>query len=308
MRLPDNATYASKRRAEFATRLAEVCPPSLADEIALVGSTAHGYADDESDLELNLWADTIPPLDERLNWLRAAGADEIRAEDAPRPDESHWIGFRIGGIPAEVGWQTVETAERQIETILSGAVSSRKTLVYAEIVVSAIPLRTAGHVARWQEVLAGYSDAVQQAIITEAVEHWGRSDVFPAARRLARRGEVLALTEMLIAEIDLAVRVLYAAHRRWEPSRKWTLTAVREFALDVPARIEAILGEPVLERRVALCAGFCLSAAELAAGQQDLRRRVAAETGDISAALVALRAEVNQVTTTGALDCATSSE
>lgn len=58
--LPETATDASRRRAELAGQLARGCPVELAEEIALVGSTAHGLADDDSDLELNHWADAIP--------------------------------------------------------------------------------------------------------------------------------------------------------------------------------------------------------------------------------------------------------
>ena len=82
--LPQNASEASQRRAEIAGRLAAACPPGLADEIALVGSTAHGFADDQSDLEMNLWSNAIPPRDERVAWLQAAEANDIHVEDAPR--------------------------------------------------------------------------------------------------------------------------------------------------------------------------------------------------------------------------------
>lgn len=272
--LPDNATDASLRRAELAGRLADACPPTLGDEIALVGSTAHGYADDESDLELNLWAEAIPLLDERLAWLEAAGAVDIRAEDAPRSDDSYWIGFRIGGIAAEVGWQTADTAERQIAAILSGAVRERKALVYAEIVTSAIPVRTAGRLATWQTALAGYSDAVQAAIIGQAVERWARADGFAGARRLARRGETLTLTELLLAESDMAARVVYAAHRRWEPSRKWTLTVMRAFAPDAAQQIDAALSAEDMERRVELCRELCMAALKAAPSRYDVAEAV----------------------------------
>lgn len=262
--LPPNATTAALRRAELAGGLAAACPPTLGDEIALVGSTAHGYADDESDLELNLWAEVIPPLDERLAWLRAAGAEDIHAEAAARSDDSYWIGFRIGGLPGEVGWQTIATAERQIAAILSGAERERKALVYAEIVTGAIPVRTGGALGRWQAALAGYSDAVEAAIIGQAVERWARADAFSAARRLARRGETLALTELLLAESDMAARVVYAAHRRWEPSRKWTLTVLREFAPDAATQIDAVLSDASPERRVELCRALCMAALKAA--------------------------------------------
>jgi predicted nucleotidyltransferase len=260
--LPENSTPASQRRAELALRLAQTCPPELADEIALVGSVAHGVADDESDLELNLWAEATPPLAARLAWLQAAGATDVHAEDAPRPDDSYWIGFTLEGISGEVGWQTYTACDEALEFVLSGK-ADRKALVFADILTSALPLRIAGRLAAWQARLSGYSDAVLAAIIAEALARWSRPDAFASARRLAQREERIALTALLVDDLDMALRVLYAAHRRWEPSRKWTLTLARRFAPDVPARLDAILCDPSLERRVELCARFCLDALKL---------------------------------------------
>ena len=268
--LPLSATPASLRRAQLAVTLAQACPPSLADEIALVGSTAHGFADDVSDLELNLWASVIPPLDERLNWLRSSGATDTHAEAAPRPDESYWIGFRIGGVPAEVGWQSFEAAQRQLERILSGTVTDRKTLTFADVLASAIPLRSEGKLAAWQTALADYPPALQAALIHAALERWSRPDAFASALRLARRGEVLALGETLLPEIDAALRAVYAAQRRWEPSRKWTLTVLREFAPQTAAQVDAVFSEPLPQRRVELCARLCLSVLALVPPADDV--------------------------------------
>ena len=280
--LPANAIPASLRRAALADQLAQSCPPSLADEIALVGSTAHGFADDASDLELNLWVETIPPLAERLRWLQAAGAADLYAEDSPRPDESYWISFRLdttaegGGISCEVGWQTFAAAERQLALILSGKVTDRKTLIFADILASAIPLRTGGKLAAWQKALATYPAALQNALITPAVERWSRPGAFASARRLARRGESLALTETLLSELEIAFRVVYATHRRWEPSRKWTLTVARTFAPDLIASVDAVLSDPSPERRVELCLRFCLAVLALVPPAYDVSAAVAA--------------------------------
>jgi hypothetical protein len=275
--LPAHATVASLRRAEIAERLANACPPELADEIALVGSTARGFADDDSDLELNLWAESIPPLDAWIAWLQAAGADEIDREDVVRPDNSYWLGFRLGDVPCEIGWQTFAAAHDNLDRILSGAVIDRKFLFLADIIASAIPLRTSGRLAEWQRALSGYSDAVQMALITSALERWTKPGYVAGVQRLARRGERLALAETLLADLNAALRVIYAAHRRWEPSNKWTLTVAREFApFDLDARIDAILGDPSLERRVALCAQFCLEVLALVPPQYNVSVTVAA--------------------------------
>ncbi len=155
--LPDGATAASRLRAELALELAESCPVALADEIALTGSTAHGFSDDQSDLELNLWSEAIPPGVERVGWLQAVDADAVTVEENPRSDSSYWIHFLYKGIPAEIGWQTFTAVRERIDFVRSGTVIERKTLTFAEIIVSAIPLRTGGQIAVWQALLNAVS-------------------------------------------------------------------------------------------------------------------------------------------------------
>lgn len=256
--LPESATLASRQRAELALMLVRECPPELGDEIALVGSTARGLADDDSDLELNLWAISIPPVEARVDWLRSAGATDIHVESAPRSDVSYWIKFRLGEIPGEIGWQTYDALQASVERLRSGATTDRKVLFLADILVAAIPLRTSGQLAQIQTVLGSYSDAVQRAIINLSLASWSPPKHSAALYRLARHGERITLTERLLADVDLAVRLFYAVHRRWEPSEKWTLTVAQSFAPDLPARIDAVLGDPSLERRVERCARLCL--------------------------------------------------
>ena len=262
--LPENASAASVHRAELADALLKSCPITLADEIALVGSTAHGFADDESDLELNLWSNAIPQRDERVDWLIAAGATEIYVEETPRPDNSHWIRFCLDDISAEVGWQTLRALRTSLDRIRSGAVIDRKTLAFGDVIVSAIPLRTKGLLPKWQAALNEYSDELQRSLINAALERWSEPKHVAKARRLAQRGERLALIEALLDDLDAALRVLYAANRRWEPSHKWTLTVAQEFAPDdlIP-RIDAILSDKSLEQRVECCAHLCLEVLEL---------------------------------------------
>jgi hypothetical protein len=269
--LPKNATTASIRRAELAHKLMQSCPSTLGDEIALVGSTARGIADDESDLELNLWTQVIPPLDARIEWLTAAGAIDIHVEPQPRPDQSHWIGFRLEDVPCEIGWQTLDALKKSLRLILSGGMMDRSVLVFADILATAIPLRTGGQLAEWQTKLHAYPDQLQRGLILAAVERWSQPS---SAHRLARRGESLALMEHLLGDLDAALRVIYAVNRHWEPSRKWTLTVAREFAPEWVERIHSILSDPSLQRRAALCATFCLQVLALVPEEYDVSAAV----------------------------------
>ena len=130
--------------------------------------------------------------------------------------------------------------------------------------------------------LRQYSDVVQRTFIDLAVKEWSGADGFARQRRLAQRGEALALTQFLLDDLEVAVRVLYAVHRRWEPSPKWTLTVARTFAPEMVERVEAILSDPSLERRVELCARFCLDVLALVPQQYDVSAAVAALGGGIA--------------------------
>jgi hypothetical protein len=267
MSLPAYASEASRKRYEIAVRLAESCPPELGGEVALTGSTSSGLADDESDLELNLWAETIPPAEARVAWLRAAGVADIQVFEQPRPDESYWIGGRVGDVPLEVGWQTLDTAEANLEKLLSGSMAQ----VMAYVLVNAIPFRTGGRLPEWQAKLGTYSDAVQAQIVQQAIERWSEPDHVETARRLAGRGERLAVTEIVLSDLKEVVSLLYAINRRWQPSRKWTLSAARDFAL-APERWRERMDEvptATPEESVRLCAAFVLDTLALVPEKYD---------------------------------------
>lgn len=261
MPLPEHASEASQKRYEIALRLAQSCPPKLADEIALTGSTARGLADDESDLELNLWSEPIPSVEARVAWLEAAGVEQIRVFEKPRKDLSYWIGGRVGDIPLEVGWQTYETVEGMVERLLLG----HEELAYGDILTQAIPLRTQGKLDVWQKRLNAYPQDLKAQIIQTAIRFWVDDGHVVGMCKLARRGERLLLAEFLTDNLAVMMAVLYTINGRWQPSRKWTLTVARELPLmpeNWRERIDVILTAQPIDS-VRLCCGLLLDALAL---------------------------------------------
>jgi hypothetical protein len=272
MTLPTGASEASQKRYELALRLVQTCPPELGQEVALTGSTSSGLADDESDLEMNLWGEAIPPAAARVAWLETAGVENIMVFPEPRPDESYWIGGRLGDVPLEMGWQTFTGGEASIEKLLSGGAD--QTMAY--VLLNAIPFRTQGRVARWQERLRVYSDVVQEQAVQKAVSLWSKPERFAAMRRLARRGERLAHIEFILADLHALMALHYAVNRRWMPSRKWTLTAARDLPHVPPhwrERIDAVLTAPP-EESIRLSAQLALDALALAPLDYDVSAAV----------------------------------
>jgi hypothetical protein len=237
----------NRRRHDLAKQIAFNCPKEFCAELALTGSTARGLADEDSDLEINLWFAVLPSLEARMAWLEQVGALDIAVQEGTRSDESYWISCRFGDIDVEVGWQTFEALESLVNRLVSGEITDRKLLSLADLILSAIPLATNGWLPAQQQKLTGYSDAVQAWIVSEAVGLWRSGDRMADARKLAARGEKLALVEHLLLDATMTLRLLYAVNRRWEPGRKWMLSVAQDLPTqpaDFLVRLEALFGLP----------------------------------------------------------------
>jgi hypothetical protein len=122
---------------------------------------------------------------------------------------------------------------------------------------------------------------VQAQTIQQALALWSKSGHMEMALRVARRGERLAVTEIVLDDLKEMMALLYAVNRRWQPSRKWTFAAARDFAL-MPERWreridDALAAQP--EEGVRLCAELLLDALALVP-----------EHYDVSAAVMAFKA------------------
>ncbi|MBK8024335.1 MAG: DUF4037 domain-containing protein [Chloroflexi bacterium] len=239
--LPEQATPASRIRFDFARRFAEACPPDLAEEIAVSGSVARGWSDDDSDVELNLWTSNLPSAEARAAWMAGLGIIALDIEPEARDDDSWWIGGEFQGIPVEFGWQTYEALDRTCERLLSGTVTDRGFTFLADLLLHVISLRETGALAERQARMRDMPERVQRALTTAALTGF-KPGHLDSLRRLALRGETLALDAALLSDLDAALRLIYAAHKRWMPSRKWSQTAALEFApADWLTRFDAAL-------------------------------------------------------------------
>lgn len=231
--LPPNATEASRARLELALELAERCPIELGREIAVTGSVARGVADDDSDIELNFWVESLPPAEERSAWLRDLGATHFAFDPEPERDGSIWAMCRYRGVWLEPGWQPIETVETLLGQIVAGEITDHALLILAEVVAHAVPVRTNSLLARWQERLASYPDVVQQYLIEAAARRWTPA---PFRWALVRRGERLALAERLVHDVHGVLRIVFALNREWEPVWKWA----RQMSEPLPIKPERL--------------------------------------------------------------------
>src|SRR3970040_1946526 len=94
-----------ERFFEVARDLAERGPPGLGAEIAVTGSVSKGFADADSDLELNFWTKEVVPVDEAAAWLASIGVERAWPDPSNEP-EMFWLQFRREGIWGDAGWET----------------------------------------------------------------------------------------------------------------------------------------------------------------------------------------------------------
>jgi len=242
--LPPNATPQSRGRLEIARELTERCPPALGREVAVTGSVALGLADDDSDVELNLWVEALPHASQRDDWLAAIGATDVKAQDIPWDDGTFAATFRYRGVTIEAGWQTIGMIEAALRSVLDEHRTGHLTLAYT--VSQAVTLRSAGALAKWQSWLAEYPEGLREQVIEQNTSVWA----------LTRRRDVLALNERLTWDVYNVLNLLFALNRRWRPDWKW----LRHKCAALPVkpnrlaeRIEEIFTAPALERRVVIC-------------------------------------------------------
>ncbi|MDQ2741945.1 MAG: hypothetical protein M3Z66_06560 [Chloroflexota bacterium] len=269
--LPTDATAASRRRLDLARILTDACPPELGREIALTGSAARGRADDFSDIEVNLWVEQLPHIEQWSAWLETMGATDIRPNTWDADTGGfHWTVCRFGDIWAEVGWATLTSFSELVRGLAAGEFAGTARLEMAWTVAQAIPLRTEGALAKWQAMLAHYPDGLAQRIVANQTTVWADPHVPGVRWALAARGERMALAMRFLWDMQNLLRVLFAINHRWDQDLKWT----DQQSLDLPlkpdrlsARIDEMFTLTDLKRAVEVNQRLIAETLELTSAQ-----------------------------------------
>jgi hypothetical protein len=190
--LPAGATPESRRRYEIAELLATSCPAELGDEIAVTGSVALGVADETSDVELNIWCDVLPTVEQRAAWVAAVGG-EVRSNKAePWSDGTVEAVFRVEGVWIEAGWMTKARLEETLRLILANETADRGRQL-AWVVEMALELRTNGVIDGWRRALAAYPEALREKLIEANTMVWQMPHAMVGRWTYCRRNQPLAL-------------------------------------------------------------------------------------------------------------------
>ncbi len=274
-RLPLHATQASRLRYAIARSLADAAPLSFGQECVLTGSTSRGIADEDSDIEMVFYMNALPLYAERERWVQIVGARDI-VLDHEKPDEQEvWATFYVHDIWIEAGWRVIAAHEQDLEHLVVGNVTSHMSLMLAWITLHGVSLQSVGMLARWQQRLTHYPETLPQKIIDEANEHWTQPQGFAIRWALLKRGEPMALTNRLLADIWILLRILFAINHQWEPDWKWLRSEVERLAIkpeSLVERINAIFTMQQSEQTVACYLRLIRDALELVPASYDVAR------------------------------------
>ena len=227
------ATARSEELRALAQRIADALPPE-AIEVVLTGSVSRGVADEVSDIELLVVIKEPLSLAEAFELARGAGLEERDSWGDPATPTRRVFGY-LDGQPVETIWWSRELAE---ESFAAGG--------SAEAIANAVPLRTTGLLARWQERLADYPDELAAERIEQAAERWG--GFAPAGLlTIVREDTTLARMEWLVEAAQRLLAIVFALNRVHQPTAKRLAARVESLPIKpgrLAERIEQALTEP----------------------------------------------------------------
>jgi len=230
----------SEELRALAQRVADGLPPDVI-EVVLTGSVSRGVADDVSDIEMLCVTERPLSLEEAFDLARLAGLEERDSWGDPSTPTRRVFGY-LEDTPVETIWWSRELAE---ELFASGG--------SAEAIANGIALRTSGLLARWQERLADYPDALVAERVEKAAERWG--GFTPAGLlTLVRNDVALARMEWLVESAQRVLAIVFALNRLHAPTAKRLSARVEPLAIKpdrLAERIEEALAEQDPRRSLA---------------------------------------------------------
>jgi predicted nucleotidyltransferase len=243
----------SEELQALAQRVADGLPPDVI-EVVLTGSVSRGVADEVSDIEMLCVTERPLSLEEAFELARRAGLEERDSWGDPSTPTRRVFGY-LEGTPVETIWWSRELAEELFAT--GGS---------AEAIANGVALRTSGLLARWQERLADYPDAVVAERVEKAAERWG--GFAPEGLLTILRPDCgLARMEWLVDSAQRVLAIVFALNRVHQPTAKRLAERVELLAIKperLGERIEEAFGERDPRRSLAVMTELQLDAVRLA--------------------------------------------
>ncbi len=194
--------------------------------VALGGSLAGGLSDDESDVDLYVYADDPPPVAMRLGLIGDGRGVEIDNRFWETGDEWEDAG---SGIAVDVTYRSPRWAEDQLDRVLvqHQASTGYTTAVWHNVRMS----RVLADPHRWYEVLqtranGDYPEELRRAIVAK------NQPILRAARGAYRRqiakalarNDHVSVNHRVTALLESVFDILFAVNRQTHPGEKRLLT------------------------------------------------------------------------------------
>lgn len=234
-------TKRSQQLEKLAQELLQNCPGSLGQEILIVGSVGLGIADDESDLDLELWVNELPPPSAAQKWLESRGAAHLIIEQEAQ-DNDVVIIFQYRNVWVETSWQKINEKEALVDEMLAGESTNRLKNTRVFNILNNIVLRTTGVIYALQQKLTVYPETLQRRIIQSASEFWRYPHRVEMLWGLAKRKEVFGLMTWIQADVSDALRILFAINQQWEIDWKH-INQLDYFLTQRPSQLESRIAE-----------------------------------------------------------------
>jgi len=261
-------TPESERLRRLAQRLADAFPP-LVVEVVLTGSVSRGVADELSDIEMLVITEEQVSLDEAFGMCERAGLAETETWGDPSTPTRRVHGY-LDGQSIETIWWFREHAELWFAT--GGS---------AEAIANGVALRGGAWLARAQERLADFPDALVAERCEEAAERWGGWTP-RGILTITREDTALARMEWLVESAQRVLQIVFALNRVHPPTAKRLAARVEQLEIRpnrLAERIEDALAEPDPRRALLTMTELQLDAVRLAPSGANVDRAIVWLTG-----------------------------
>jgi len=194
--------------------------------IVVAGSTARGWADEYSDLELPVFWDRVPDDQARIEIAQALEGDFLFGFDGP----SHEDQLLIGKLQVDLWHIPLARQEGIIRDVLNGQRSDLEVLNALDTVRSCIPLFGQEIVQGWKKQAEQFPDPLAKRIIEEQLPSFSIGELFLHAQR----GNPTAFFGQLAQLQQKVFLVLLALNSCYFPTFKWIYQCLEGLELKPP--------------------------------------------------------------------------
>ncbi len=202
------------------------------------GSTARGHADGYSDIELGMFWDADPTVEERrraIANIREADPQFIYVSDFD-PAEEYWYdafyigtdvsGRRASGVSVEICHYRVEIFERVLDEVVSKFDPDDLKQNLLSGVQTGIPFHGEEQMRTWQEKMRVYPEGLAEAVVKKNAQ----IENFRVWRSWIERNENLLLLHQALVEVGTKLlRIILALNRKYFYGLNWSFCDVEEF-------------------------------------------------------------------------------